>query len=170
MQKLESVYYLGICFERFFLANTFNANQTKQVNKQKCTKKIDGGRNKRKRNEGIHSESAASQQHVYHMFYCLSRYTFVHPLLRYLLLLHLLQLFGNFKCCFLDRITAKLLIGFTTDKWIWNEWGKHPNICLNVLIHCCFELPHFDDKKHFVTIRFMGENIQIMAIWWENKG
>ena len=84
MLKLESVYYLGICFERFFLAHTFNANQTKQVNKQKCTKKIDGGRNKRKRNEGIHSESAASQQHVYHMFYCLSRYTFVHPLLRYL--------------------------------------------------------------------------------------
>ena len=62
----------------FFLAHKFNANQTKQVNKQKYTKKIDGGRNKRKRNEGIHSESAASQQHVYHMFYWLSRYTFVH--------------------------------------------------------------------------------------------
>ena len=104
------------------------------------------------------------------MFYCLSRYTFVHPLLRYLLLLHLLQLFGNFKCCFLDRIAAKLLIGFTTNRWKWNEWSKHPNFCFNVLIHCCFELPHFGDKKHFVTIRFMGENIQIMAIWWENKG
>ena len=78
MLKLESVYYLGICFERFFLAHKFNANQTKQVNKQKCTKKIDGGRNKWERKEGIHSESAASQQRVYHMFYCLSRYTFVH--------------------------------------------------------------------------------------------
>ena len=78
MLKLENVYYLGICFERFFLAHKFNANQTKQVNKQKYTKKIDGGRKKRKRNEGIHSESAASQQHVYHMFYWLSRYTFVH--------------------------------------------------------------------------------------------
>ena len=135
MLKLESVYYLGICFERFFLAHKFNANQTKQVNKQKCTKKIDGGRNKRKRNEGIHSESAASQQHVYHMFYCLSRYIFVHPLLRYLLLLHLLQLFGNCKCCFLDRIAAEMLIGFATNRWKWNEWGKHPNICLNALIH-----------------------------------
>ena len=65
MLKLESVYYFGICFERFFLAHGFNANQTKQVDKQKCSKKKDGGTNKRKRNEEIHSESAASQQHVY---------------------------------------------------------------------------------------------------------
>ena len=87
------------------------------------------------------------------MFYCLSRYTFVHPLLRYRQLLHLLQLFGNCKCCFLDRIAAEMLIGLTTNRWKWNEWGKHPNICWHVLIHVVMT------TKHFVTIRFMGENI-----------
>ena len=69
---------IGKCILFRNMTYKFNANQTKQINKQKCSKKIDGGRNKRKRNEGIHSESAASQQHVYHMFYWLSRYTFVH--------------------------------------------------------------------------------------------
>ena len=28
-----------------------------------------------------------------------------------------------------------MLIGFATNRWKWNEWGKHPNICLNALIH-----------------------------------
>ena len=34
MLKLESICYLGICIERFFLAHWFNTNQTKQVNRQ----------------------------------------------------------------------------------------------------------------------------------------
>ena len=28
-----------------------------------------------------------------------------------------------------------MLIGFATNRWKWNEWGKHPNICFNALIH-----------------------------------
>ena len=54
MLKLESVYYLGICFERFFLAHGFNANQTKQVDKQKSSKeKTEGRTNGREMKESI---------------------------------------------------------------------------------------------------------------------
>ena len=38
MLKLESICYLGICIERFFLAHWFITNQTKQVNRQNTPK------------------------------------------------------------------------------------------------------------------------------------
>ena len=58
-----------------------------------------------------------------------------------------MQLFGNFKGCFSDRIAAEMLIGLTTNRWKWNEWGKHLNICWNILIHVVMSC------DIFVTIR-----------------
>ena len=64
-----------------------------------------------------------------------------------------MQLFGNSKGCFLDRVAAEMLIGLKIKRWQWNEWGKHSYIFLIDLIHCYFEL------RYFGVVWFIGEYI-----------
>ena len=48
--------------------------------------------------------------------------------------LRLLPLFGNYKCCFVDGVAVKMLIGHTIKRWKWNEWAKYLLKCLDPLL------------------------------------
>ena len=45
-----------------------------------------------------------------------------------------MPLFGNDKCCFVDGVAVKMLIGHTIKRWKWNEWARYLLKCLDPLL------------------------------------
>ena len=107
-------------------------------------------------------------------YYCLSRYTFIHPFLWYRQLL--LEVIWESLGFFLDRVAAEMSIGLTISIWKWNEWCKL-QIFVEMSINCCFELRNFWGYKTYCDRsiyggeysrygKFIGKNVKQDSVFF----